>query len=182
MLKSVFSLIFVLLYFSYVYAEETMYIRLMAGLDFFPSFLAADKNIKSKTTLNGYLRIILLYKNNEKKAEKLAALIKEVKTIRDIPLIVTTVRHKNLNDYKMEPIAGIFIIEPIYKNINHIIEFSGKHQCILFSPFNGDIEKGVVAGISVSDMVLPYININSMRKYNIQLKEFFMQTAKKYYK
>jgi hypothetical protein len=51
---------------------------------------------------------------------------------------------------------------------------------LLFSPFEGDVERGVATGFRVTDKVLPMVNTTSLKLSNIQLKAFFLRVAVKH--
>ena len=57
----------------------------------------------------------------------------------------------------------------------------GKTQhVLLFSPFEGHVERGMTAGLSVQAKVQPYLNSQSMRDIGLQLKPFFLRVSKVY--
>ena len=65
-------------------------------------------------------------------------------------------------------------------NLDDLIEFVQQKQVLLFSPFEGDVERGVTAGFRVTDKVLPMVNMASLKLSNIYLKAFFLRVAVKH--
>ena len=51
---------------------------------------------------------------------------------------------------------------------------------IVYSPFEGHVEKGVLGGLSVEAQVRPYVNRATVEASQITLKPFFMEVAKVY--
>jgi hypothetical protein len=60
------------------------------------------------------------------------------------------------------------------------VTYSGRNSIISFSPYEGDIERGVQGGIAVEARVRPYLNLTALRNAGIRLKSFFMEVAKKH--
>ncbi len=49
---------------------------------------------------------------------------------------------------------------------------------ILYSPFEGDVERGVTAGLSIEAKVLPFVNQRTLEASGVELKPFFLKVAK----
>jgi hypothetical protein len=49
---------------------------------------------------------------------------------------------------------------------------------VLYSPFEGHVERGVPAGIAVEAKVQPYLNLSALQAAGIELKPFFLKVAK----
>ena len=92
------------------------------------------------------------------------------------PLSITQYVH----DQQVSSI-GAFITEKIDINsLQQVIVKGHKNQHILFSPFEGDVEKGVMAGLSVESRVRPYVNISALKHSNVEMKPFFIKVSKLY--
>jgi predicted nucleotidyltransferase len=59
------------------------------------------------------------------------------------------------------------------------VSANAKHM-VVFSPFEGDVERGVQSGIAVEARVRPYLNTKALRNAQVRLKPFFMKVAKAY--
>lgn len=57
-------------------------------------------------------------------------------------------------------LAGIYLLDELSETAIHaIIRQATKYQIITYSPFKGDVERGVLGGLSVEAKVRPYINM-----------------------
>jgi len=124
--------------------------RAFIGLELFPSFLASDRDIKNKVGSNHQLNVMLLYQYRESDAQNLANRLKKINTIRNIPIGVFIIHYDKLTSWQNDKLAGLFITE---ENIplQSIIQYGIKHQIIVFSPFQGDVEQGATGGIFVME-------------------------------
>jgi hypothetical protein len=154
--------------------------RLQAGLDFFPSFLAADKKIKEKTDLDGYLTLVVLYQDSEIQAKKIAAHLRKVGKIRRLPIRVVLSKDPKLSPFKKALPAGVFVSERSLEQFDLLLRWGEKNQRIVFSPFPGDVERGLFGGIAVREMVLPLVNSRALDRWGILLKPFFLRIAEHY--
>jgi hypothetical protein len=163
-------------------AGERETLRTWVGIDIFPSFLAADRDIVSKTGSDGKLLLVLKYIDDKETAEKMARHLKKINTIRGIPIRIELVNDASLEAFKNAKIAGIFITEKdrFPPNIIDLLDFGRKNHVIIFSPFTGDVEAGVAGGIFISDRILPYVNIKTLQLSGIRIKPFFLRIAKTY--
>lgn len=152
--------------------------RVWAGLDLFPSVLAADQDIREKAGPDGTLLLLLLCRDNCPQAEEMARDLAEIKAIRDIPVTVKTAVPSELARHAGNPPAGIFLTRRFPDQLADIQAFARGHHRILFSPFAGDLEKGVCAGIAISDRILPQVNLSALKASEIRLKSFFLRIAK----
>ena len=154
--------------------------RLRAGLDLFPSFLAADTAIASKVApTDGKLHIALIYDSNQRLAIQEAARLQKVGQIRHLPIIVDIMRPTALLA-NSTPLAGIFITQPQLAQLTKIVHYGKAHSIITFSPFIGDVALGVSGGISVTARILPKVNIPTLKASGLRIKPFFLRVASLY--
>ncbi len=154
--------------------------RAWAGLDLFPSFLAADADIAEKKRSDGALHLLLVYQNRQDLAENMRAHLKQVTKIHDIPIRIRITAIDELSD-KVEPsLGGIFLVERAGDEIEAVIRLGRKHRAVVFSPFAGDVERGVSSGMVITDRTLPYVNVEAMRLSGIHIKPFFLRIAEQY--
>ena len=161
-------------------AMEMEDVRLRAGLDVFRSVLAADMNIMDKRGPDGALLLVLIYRNNKSIAENVARHLEDAQRIHGVPIRVAIATSASLDQYRDPPPAGIFMVQEIRNDLETVIDYGKKHRIIVFSPFEGDVEAGVVGGIHISDRLLPYINIGAMKASGIRIKPFFLRVSKHY--
>ena len=157
-------------------------LRLKAGLDLFPSLLAADLDIAEKKSGEGFLTLLLVYTDNRAGANEIAKSLKALKEIRGIPVNVEITNNLSADHLKGFAPAGVFLAQPLGDQLSGVIDFAVKNKVILFSPFKGDVEKGVLGGLHISDRLLPFINVSSMKSSGIRIKKFFMRVSITYEK
>jgi hypothetical protein len=161
-------------------ADEPADRRAWAGLDLFPSLLAADADIAEKKRPDGALHLLLVYQNRQDLAESMRTHLKEVTKIHDIPIRIRITGIDELSD-KVEPsVAGIFLVERAGDEIEAVIRLGQEHRAVVFSPFAGDVERGVSSGIIITDRILPHVNVEAMRLSGVRIKPFFLRIAEQY--
>jgi hypothetical protein len=168
-------------------AGEMIDTRINIGLKLFRAILSADLNIKSKSNSDAELPLLLIYKDNIKKGnthtQNLLALGKKNgrAQIKSIPVKVTSVSYQSFLNRQFDKPAGIFLLDKLSMDeIRPISSYGINKQLIVYSPFDGDVEKNITAGLSIAARVRPVINVKIMNASNIQIKTFFLKVAKKY--
>lgn len=161
-------------------ADELTRQKVWAGLELFPAMVAADTEIGRKTTPENTLLLLLVYRVNRFEAEEMAAYLGRVGSIRNIPVSVVPVPFNRLNVYEEKRVGGVFLSESSPGYLGRVTHFGKTHHAIVFSPFEGDVEKGVSGGILIHDMVKPYVNSHALEQAGITLKSFFMNVAERY--
>ena len=156
--------------------------RIIVGQKLFRTMLVSNLNYKNNISSDGSIYVDLLYQYDNEQAKKLASgLTSELTAINGVPVIVRSLSLKQYFNSQQVPSIGAFITEKIDKNSLQQIIIKGQiNQHILFSPFEGDVEKGVMAGLSVESRVRPYVNISALKQSNIEMKPFFIKVSKLY--
>lgn len=161
--------------------------RSKAGIKLFRAMLAADLDISRKVRPEGNLALLIVYNSDGGAAEALAAIVDKGREsgkqtfIRKLPVSVETVGISSLDQYLKRSFAGIFVAEPLKEEtLQQLIAISMDRKIILYSPFEGDVERGVLGGISVEAKVQPYVNIKALKQSGIRIKPFFMKVSKSY--
>lgn len=186
--KAIVTTFFVYLLFwiasALVYAEtnETEERRVQISLDIFPRIVAVDKDIETKLTSEGKIRLLVLYEKNQASAERLAEhLCRNISNIggRSIEILVARVITSVPFDAKLP--SAIFLAERLREgNFKQVWEYVTKHHVILFSPFIGDVERGATVGIAVSSCIKPYFNLNTLRQSGIRINKIVLKVSKHY--
>ena len=153
--------------------------RLIAGLELFPSFLAADQKIKTKQDKNGTLQLIIIYNNDKKTAEKMALRLQQIGKIKSIPIHTIVTQSSAFKKSVIQP-AGIFISQKNVLNLNTIIQYGKQHSIITFSPFPQDLQQGVTGSISITACIRPEINMTTLKSSNLTMKPFFLRISTPY--
>ncbi len=160
--------------------QDTQSTRLLhAGLDLFPSFLAADQHITDKLDKNGNLVLYIVHHNDKRTAQKVAARLREIKKIKGTPLKVVIVRD-DYDDFQLQQPAGIFIAQPNLPHLAAVVNYGKQKSIITFSPFVGDVTLGVAGSIAVTARILPQVNMATLADSNLDLKPFFLRIASRY--
>jgi hypothetical protein len=159
------------------YSVERDELRVRAGLDLFPSLVTADLDISKKKGSDGTLTLLLIYTDDRAQAVLMAQTLSALKAIRNIPIRVEVSNDLSMSAYAVNSPAGIFLTQPLGEKLPDVIRYAINKGVIMFSPFQGDVEKGVLGGLHISDRVLPYINKSTMNAAGINIKQFFMRVS-----
>lgn len=163
-----------------VAADEHDARRVTVGVNLFPAVLAADKDIGDKRSSKGLLVLLLVHRDDPALVERLAAVLRDKGAIRGIPLSVKIVEVDALLDHPRDGVAGVFVAQRLGADMATVLDYCRRHHVLSFSPFEGDVERGVAAGIAVSDRVLPYVNVAAMDAAGLRIKPFFLRIAERY--
>ncbi|MCU7932887.1 MAG: hypothetical protein KZQ90_19000 [Candidatus Thiodiazotropha sp. (ex Codakia rugifera)] len=137
-------------------------------------------NLADKRAPNGNLRILVLHKQDRSLAGLVAEKLKKLDKIGGYPLQIDIVSLTSIEHYKKQQIAALFITSPgIQSGLfdNWVIN----HHTLVFSPFAGDVMRGAVAGLHISDRILPIVNMTQAKRGAISFKPFFLRIAKTYH-
>jgi len=160
-------------------SEGSDRMRLLIGLDLFPSFLASDQQIHNKVDIDNKLNVVVAYQYNQQIAEKMAKRLRQLGKIRGIPIKVKIATVNDIEFFEKEIISGVFIAELLI-SLKPIIDKSIVKQFIVFSPFEGDVEQGVTCGMYIAEKIVPYINTKTLTLSKIKIKNFFLRVSKQY--
>ena len=173
-----FSLFAVLACVGGAHAGEREERRIRAGLDLFPSFVAADLDLEEKRDAEGRLFLIVHYVDSWDRAEEMVEKLVGMKQIRGIALRVQAVRDSELTEWSSEPPMAIFFADGLPRDTRELTKFSLEHGVMLFSPFPDDLQRGAHGGIWISDRILPQVDLEALEESKIRLKSFFLKVAK----
>jgi hypothetical protein len=160
--------------------------RAEAGVRLFRSLLAADLDLANKAGDDGKLLLVVFHTGDRQRAAALVtALAGDPKDgpdpIRDLPVLLDTSTDPTFAAFDGDPPAGIFLAQaPPPHVIATIVRYGIDHHVVVYSPFEGHVEQGVLAGLSVEAQVRPYVNRATLEASHITLKSFFMKVAKVY--
>jgi len=166
-----------------VVADDLVDVRAQAGARLFRAFLSADLDVDKKTVENNQLLILFFYVDDKNRATELAGHFlgqnKDGGTIRGLPLTVAYSSDATLGGFKSRVPAGIFLAQPPSEAARKaVIRYGIEHHVIVYSPFEGDVESGVLGGLSVEAQVRPYVNLSTLSASNISLKPLFFKVTK----
>jgi hypothetical protein len=166
-----------------IVADDLSDVRAQAGAHLFRAFLSADVDVEKKTVDNNQLLILFLYADDKQRATSLATQFlgeaKDGGTIRSLPLTVAYSSDDTMAAYKSRVPAGIFLAQPPNDATRRaVVRYDIEHHVIVYSPFEGDVENGVLGGLSVEAQVRSYGNLSTLSPSNISLKPLFFKVTK----
>lgn len=166
-----------------VIAEDVQQTRTRAGLRFFRTLLSADLGITGKTVDDGRLLLLVYYADDRRSAEELAATLRgstdKKHTIKGLPLVVEVTADAGLAAYAARKPAGVFLSQaPERAALGAIIRYGIDNHVIVYSPFEGHVEHGVLGGISIEAQVRPYLNLTTLEASRISLKKLVVEVSK----
>lgn len=156
--------------------------RVHVGLKLFRALISADLQAANKTAADGSLPIYLVHANNNAAAlEYQQSLQASLPKLRDMPVRVQVRALSELIATDATKPAAIFITQQLNaEELQQLVQLSIAQKIILFSPFEGDVEKGVLGGLSVEATVRPFINMQTLSASHLEIKSFYLQVAKHY--
>jgi hypothetical protein len=158
-----------------VHADSETDRRVEAGLKIFRALMAADVNLPRKAGTDGRLLVVFHYTDDPGTARGDARSLGRL----DLPTSVETTPDPTFAAYESRPPAGIFVSQPPdARSLRSIVRFGIAHHVVVYSPFEGNVESGVLGGLSIEAQVRPYINLTTLRESNIQVRDFFLKIAK----
>lgn len=162
--------------------------RAETGTKLFRALLAADLDLERKTTSDGRLLVLFFYTDDRRRADERAKAFAKAATpdaavepIRGLPVSLEITADPTFAQYARRPTAGIFLAQaPDAATLRTIVRFGIANKVIVYSPFEGHVESGVLGGLAVEAQVRPYINEGTLNASNIRLKDFFLKVTKVY--
>jgi len=154
--------------------------RLRTGAKLFRALLAADLGLEDRVGSDGRLHILVVT-DDPGSVEEISDLIGggggTGKTIRGIPLSIEFTSQPKTSS---APVGAIFLAVNSSRRLTPLIDLGIKYNTVVYSPFEGHVEQGVLAGLSVEARVRPYVNKKTLEASKIKLKPFFLSVARIY--
>ena len=156
--------------------------RITVSQKLFRALLVAKLDYQKNITQNGILYVNLLYSSDYISAQKMSdKLSAELTTLHNQPVVIRPISLAQYLKTSESKAIGSFITEHLNDELlQQAIEHSTQNHQILFSPFEGDVEQGVMAGLSVESKVRPYVNMQTLVQSQVELKPFFIKVSKHY--
>ena len=158
--------------------------RVKSGIKIFRVILKGDGDIARKTTPDG--AVVLLITAGDPSSARFADLLAEVQGSGDrarvagVPVIAKIIGLSGL-DAQRGPVAGVFVAESLGEDqLARAVRFGVDRHVITFSPFEGDVEKGVLCGLSVEAKLVPFINMRTLKASGISMSATLLKVAKPY--
>lgn len=157
-------------------SDEQLQRQVLVGARLFPALLAAYEGIEQYDQI----RVLVLHEDNPTFAELIVETLQAYSTIRNIQLHVEALSYHQLTLHEHEIPQGIFLAQRSRHGTQQVINYSRQHKVLTFSPFRGDVERGILAGVQITDRVLPYINMHTLSTLPHGLRPFFLRVASRY--
>ncbi|MGM0594711.1 MAG: hypothetical protein ACQETD_09260 [Pseudomonadota bacterium] len=153
--------------------------RVNVGIRIAPAVFAASENIDAIEPQTD-LAVLVVYLDDAAYADEVARRLTQAGPLKGRELKVTTLSAQRLNgDHDPAPYA-IFVAQQLGPELEPVIDYANRNDAISFSPFRGDVEAGILAGIAVSDRILPFINLDTLARLSHRFKPFFLKVAETY--
>ena len=151
--------------------------RVEFGTRIFRALMAADVDLPKKTVGNQLL-VVFFYRDDAVRAREMAKGFSG-SDVRGIA-VTADVANDPLKLAARQP-AAIFLSErPRKETLQALVHYGIDHRVIVYSPFEGDVESGILGGLSIEAQVRPFVNQSTLDASKITLKSIFMQVAKVY--
>lgn len=150
--------------------------RLRVGLKIFAAVLGAVEPRTAERDPSDALQILVVHEGARPSAEEAVASLGAIGQIRGRPLRIGVLDARALDDYRCAPPDGIFVASVGLAG-QRLRAWSEGLRTLVFSPFAGDVEAGAVAGIHVSDQILPALNVPQARRAGVRFKPFLLRVA-----
>jgi hypothetical protein len=154
--------------------------RLRTGAKLFRALLAADLGLQQRVGADGLLQVLVVTDDPDT-ASEVAKLIEgrgdsNASMIQGIPLAI---EFSSRLDARNAPLGGVFIASNVdTRNVAQIAQWGIEQATIVYSPYEGHVEQGVLAGLSVEARVRPFLNRRTLEASGIRLKPFFLQVSR----
>ena len=158
--------------------------RVRAGARLFRSLLTAQVALESKAAADGALHVVL-YGADAHLADEISTLIAATgeggKTgIRDLPLKIDNIANLSALTQAQQP-AGVFLVSAQSEHdLAELVRWSTAAKVVLYSPFDGDVERGAAAGICIEAKVQPFLNLPALQAAGVEIKPFYVKVARVY--
>ncbi|MCB1889407.1 MAG: hypothetical protein KDH20_17500 [Rhodocyclaceae bacterium] len=156
--------------------------RAHVGLKLFRTLLAADTGIHERAGSDGDLLVTFLHVDDSREAANHAReLADHLDAIRGRSIRVEVASlEKVLGEESYRP-AALFVSQRLATDeIRRLVDYAVRRHVIVFSPFEGDVERGILGGISVEATVRPLINMQTLSASGLAIKAFYLKVAKRY--
>lgn len=162
-------------------ADETEKRRVDISVSIFPRIVAVDNHFREKLDKDKKARLLFVYDSDEKFAQNLAERIGNPDhNIGGMPIVARVINvAEELPDEEV-PVA-IFLVEKLSDTqLAKILDYAESTHRLVFSPYSGEVERGVMVGISVTNRVKPYFNLATLRRSKVVINALLMKMSKRY--
>jgi hypothetical protein len=165
-------------------ADDSADRRVRAGARLFRSLLTAQVALESKAASDGALHLVL-YGADAHLSGEISTLISAngeggASGIKDLPVKIDNVSNLAALEQAQQP-AGVFLVSAqSEKDLAELVRWSTAAKVVLYSPFDGDVERGAAAGICIEAKVQPFLNLPALQAAGVEIKPFYVKVARVY--
>lgn len=156
--------------------------RLRIGSRVFRSLVAADVEVGGKVAPDGRLPLVVYGPAGGRWTVEAVSLIEhgeaEGSEIRDLTVVVETTEDASFGALAAPPAAVFLAKRTDDRELDRLVRYGIEHHVVVFSPFEGDVERGVLGGLVVEARVRPLINMRTLEASRVKLKPFFLRASK----
>lgn len=145
------------------------------------ALLTAHEGLAAMQQNGGGLEV-LVWGEQERHTKPLLTLI--APPVRGGPTLVSGLELRARADTELPasdaiPPVAIFLSEKLDDEaFSRLLAWCIAHGVILYSPFEGDVERGATAGVSIQAKVQPLVNLDTLRSSGIALRRFYLDHSK----
>jgi hypothetical protein len=156
--------------------------RVDISLSIFPRIVAVDNAFRDKLGPERTVRLLFVYDgdraNAQGLAEQLLAKSGNIGGMRVVTVIADVKQPLPAGD---DLPTAIFLAEGLEPaKLEIVMRYARDHHRLVFSPFTGDVERGVTVGISVTSRVKPYFNMAALRDTQVDINAILMKVSARY--
>ena len=155
--------------------------RVLVGLNLFRTFVAADRELQRHRQDDGRLPVVVLYAHSlTGVAAYQERLSQTFPMVKNMPTHITAASLEAVVESAATP-AAVFVAEKLAPDERQrLVNLSIQKRFLVFSPFEGDVEAGVLGGLAVEARVTPIVNMNTLATSHIPLKRFYLSVSRRY--
>jgi hypothetical protein len=151
--------------------------RVKTGAKIFRSILSADLDLASKAAEDGTLVVIVFTSGKS----DLSGTATEIILGEGKPLSGHRVRVEVLSDLRKIPAhpAAVFIADDLGRDsLDALVRWQLEQKVFVFSPYEGHVERGIAAGISIGARVQPFLNKTALERTGVRFRPLVVEAAK----
>lgn len=174
--------ILMLIFAASAFTGETDQRRVEISLSIFPRIVAVDNDFRSKLGAERTASLLFVYDADRVNAEALVAdLLAKTDNIGGMHVVAKSADVKQPLPTGSAVPTAIFLTERLSPDkLEVVMRYARETHRLVFSPYSGDVERGVTVGISVTSRVKPYFNMASLRDTQIDINAILMKVSARY--
>ena len=164
-----------------VFADETERRRIDISLTLFPRIIAVDNHFREKLIDGNKAKLVFIYDRDREYVEGLVnRLLEDRDNIGGMGVLAEVASIDELIAYD-EPPTAVFLAERLNDDLlEQVMSVASRNNRLVYSPFSGDVERGVTVGVSVTHRIKPFFNMAVLRESKIVINALLMKVSKRY--